>query len=315
MLTTRMRPRYSPSSVAAADVGRPGKGVEATVDDRLDMRIKTSATDVAQRIAPWRPDIPWWAVGIQGIVALVLGLWLLINQGAGDPVVAALGVALLLVAGAWAWSAMRSDLPQVVLGWRGLRAGVGITVGALLVLDFLLDYLAGSAPLVVLAVGLLIVGGIGAAEWFAGRDRMGWRWPSLVGSAAALGFGFVVLASRLQAAPIFLQVLAIALIVLGVLLLARAGLLFRQNQVMRQGPGTTGGSSTPTPVPQASAGAAAPTATVRSAASTKPVDGAAPGLGTGADGGSAGPAEHGSAAHPLIEATKSVNNGRPPADT
>ena len=121
------------------------------MDDRLDMRIKTSATDVAQRIAPWRPDIPWWAVGIQGIVALVLGLWLLINQGAGDPVVAALGVALLLVAGAWAWSAMRSDLPQVVLGWRGLRAGVGITVGALLVLDFLLDYLAGSAPLVVQA--------------------------------------------------------------------------------------------------------------------------------------------------------------------
>jgi len=247
------------------------------VDDRLDMRIRTSATEAAQRMAPWRPDIPWWAVGIQGIVALLLGLWLLINQGAGDQVIAVLGIVLLLVAVAWAWSAMRSDLPQVVLGWRGLRAGVGIAVGVLLVLDFLLEYLAGSAALVVVAVGLMIVGAIGAAEWYAGRERMGWRWPSVVGSAAAVAFGFVVLASRLQAAPIFLQVIALGLIVVGVLLLVRAGLLFRQEQVLRQGPGTTGGSSASTPVAQASAGAAAPTLTVRSAASGKPVEpGSAP---------------------------------------
>jgi len=254
------------------------------VDDRLDMRIKTSATETAHRIAPWRPDIPWWAVGIQGIVALLVGLWLLVNQGAGGQVVAVLGVGLLIVASAWAWSAMRSDLPQVVLGWRGLRAGVGIAVGALLVLDFGLAYLAGAAPLVVLAVGLMIVGGIGAAEWFAGRDRMGWRWPSLVGSAVAAGFGFVVLASRLQAAPIFLQVIAIALLIAGVLLLVRAGLLFRQDQILRQGPATSGGSSAPRPVPQASAGSATPTVTVRSAASGKPGEAPPPPPGAGADG-------------------------------
>jgi len=250
------------------------------MDDRLDVRLKTSALETAHRVAPWRPDIAWWAVGIQGIVALVLGLWLLANQGAGEPVVAVLGLALLVIAIGWAWSAMRSALPQLVLGWRGMRAGVGIVVGAILVLDILVDFLAPSGALVVLSVGLFFVGAFGAAEWFAGREQMGWRWPSLIGPGVALAFGLIVLLSRLEAAPVFLQVLAAAAIVLGVLLLVRAGLLLRQDRLLGAAPAAAAGSTTSTPIPQASAGSAAPTVTVRSAGSAKPVDGPTPGGGT-----------------------------------
>src|SRR5262245_15063362 len=107
------------------------------MDDPLDVRIRAGAVDTAHRVAPWRPDIAWWVVGLQGVVALLLGLWLLFNQGAGAPVLAVLGMAFLVIASFWAWSAMRSDLPQLVLGWRGLRGGVGVITGGLLVLDFL----------------------------------------------------------------------------------------------------------------------------------------------------------------------------------
>lgn len=237
------------------------------MDDRLDMRIRAGATETAQRIAPWRPDIAWWAVGIQGIVALVLGLLLLFNQGAGEPVLAVLGLLVLLIACGWAWSAMRSDLPQLVLGWRGLRGGAGLAVGGMVVLDFLVDFLPLTSALVVFALGLLLLGGLGAAEWFVGRTSMGWRWPSLVGPVVAAVFGFVVLASRLQAAPVFLQVVAGAAVVAGVLLLIRAGLLFRQERLALDAPPSGGASSAPVPVPQASAGATAPSVTVRSAAS------------------------------------------------
>jgi uncharacterized membrane protein HdeD (DUF308 family) len=240
------------------------------VDDRLDMRIKASAVETAHRVAPWRPDIAWWVVGIQGVVALVLGLWLLLNQGAGEPVLAVLGLALLVIASVWAWSAMRSDLPQVVLGWRGLRGGAGIAVGAIVVADFVVDFLALPATLIVLALGLLISGLFGAAEWLVGRTAMAWRWPSLAGSAVSAVFGAILLISRLQAAPIFLQVVAGAAIVAGVLLLVRAGLLVRELRLIRAMPPSSEASSAPTPVTQASAGRAAPTVTVRSAGAPKP---------------------------------------------
>lgn len=253
------------------------------------MRIKAGATDAAHRIAPWRPDIPWWAVAVQGILALLLGLWLIVNQGAGEPVLGVLGLGLLGVAVWWSWSAMRSDLPQVVLGWRGLRAGAGILAGSLVVLDLLVDFMPATAALVVFALALLMVGGIGAAEWFAGRARMGWRWPSAVGSAVAAAFGLIILISRLQAAPVFLQVIAMALLAAGVLLVVRAALLFRQEQVLRRAPvGGVAGSSASTPVAQAAAGTAAPTVTVRSAGSGRPGEpGAGPEMGppTGPAGG------------------------------
>ena len=72
------------------------------MDDRLDMRVRAGAIDTAHRVAPWRPDIAWWIVGLQGILALLLGAWLVLNQGAGEPLLVVLGLAFLVVAALWA---------------------------------------------------------------------------------------------------------------------------------------------------------------------------------------------------------------------
>ena len=246
------------------------------MDDRLDMRIRTTAVDTAHRVAPWRADIAWWIVGVQGIVSLLLGLWLLLNQGAGEPVLAAVGLFVLLVASIQAWSAMRSDLPQAVLGWRGLRAGVTLMTGLVVVLDVPIDFLTVAAALAVMALGLFLAGLLGVIEWFAGRDAMRWRWPTLIGPAVSLAFGVILIASRLQAAPVFLQVITGAAIVLGVLLLVRAAILLREERLRRGTGSVPAASSAPTPIPQAAAGTGAPSITVRSAGSTRPPeDGAA----------------------------------------
>jgi uncharacterized membrane protein HdeD (DUF308 family) len=234
------------------------------------MRIRTTAVETAQRVAPWRADIAWWIVGVQGVISLLIGLWLLLNQGAGEPVLAAVGLFVLLIASIQAWSAMRSDLPQAVLGWRGLRAGVTLMTGLVVVLDVPFDVLTVPAALAVMALGLFLAGLLGVIEWFAGRDAMRWRWPTLIGPAVSLAFGVILMVSRLQAAPVFLQVVTGAAIVLGVLLLARAAILLREERLRRGTGSVAAASSAPMPIPQAAAGTGAPSITVRSAGSTRP---------------------------------------------
>jgi uncharacterized membrane protein HdeD (DUF308 family) len=142
--------------------------------------------------------------------------------------------------------------------------------GLVVVLDAALDVLTVPASLSVMALGLLLAGLLGVTEWFVGRDEMRWRWPTLLGPAVSLAVGAILIASRLQAAPVFLQVIAGVAVVLGVLLLVRAGILLREDRLGRGTGALLGASSTPTPIPQAGAGAGAPSVTVRSAASTRP---------------------------------------------
>jgi uncharacterized membrane protein HdeD (DUF308 family) len=245
----------------------------------LDMRLKAGAVDTAQRYAPWRPDIPWWIVGIQGVVALLLGILLFFNQGATGQFAGLVGLVFLLVSAAWAWSAMRSALPQIILGWRGLRAGVGVATGALIVLDVLVDFLSGPGALIVLCVGLFLAGLIGVVEWAVGRETMGWRWPSLIGSAVALAYGAIVLFSRLQAGELFLQVIAAAAVIGGIVLIVRAALLWRAIELAKRGPGGDAGGSTPSaPVRQATVApdGTPPSVTVRSGAAPRQGGGTPP---------------------------------------
>lgn len=204
------------------------------MDPDLDEKFRAQALVLAQRYAPWRPGIDWRIVGVEGIVVLLVSL-LLLAQGSIDLVVGLLGVVLLAVSAAWAWTAMRSSLPQSILGWRGLRGGVGFATGTLLVVDLPFSFLPTTAALAVLAIGLFLVGAIGCIEWLVGREVMGWRWPSLVGSAVALGYGVVVLASSLQAGPLFIQAVAIVLLVTAAVLLVRAGQLWQTSRVAAAG--------------------------------------------------------------------------------
>lgn len=204
----------------------------------LDHRLRERVLDGAARYAPWRPGVPWWVVGAQGAAFLVTGLILLLVQGATSGVVALFGLVLLVLAIAWAWSAMRGGLPAAILPWRAFRAGAGIAVGAVLVLDLPFGLLGDAASLAVLSVGLFLVGALGSIEWVVGRDVIGWRWPSLIGPVVALLYGLIVLVSRLQAGPLFVQTVALLLLAAGGILLIRAGILWKQLRAVTLPDGT-----------------------------------------------------------------------------
>lgn len=216
-----MRPRRS----------RPLHATLRPMEADLDHRLRDRVLDGAVRYAPWRPGVPWWVIGIQGAALLATGLILLLVQGATTGVVALFGLVLLVLAIAWAWSAMRGGLPAAILPWRAFRAGAGVAVGAILVLDLPFGLLGDAASLAVLAVGLFLVGALGCVEWAVGRDVIGWRWPSLIGPVVALLYGLIVLVSRLQAGPLFVQTVALLLLAVGGILLVRAGILWQQIRV------------------------------------------------------------------------------------
>ena len=54
--------------------------------------------DVARQTAPWKPGQSWWVVGVQGIIALAIGVFMLANPaGASDVIRFLIALVLLLV--------------------------------------------------------------------------------------------------------------------------------------------------------------------------------------------------------------------------
>ena len=154
--------------------------------------------DAGRQSSLWRAGQSWWVVGIQGIIALAIGVFMLANPtGASDVIRFLIALVLLL-----------ASLSQIVDGfrdrrlpsspWETLRGGIGVTVAVLTLLSAGSDYVEDDGARQMLAIGLLAYGVLGIV--------------SLI---------FTVRSARFNGAAIIADVLAI---VLGVLLLrARSG--------------------------------------------------------------------------------------------
>ena len=64
--------------------------------------------DLVRQTAPWKPGQSWWVVGVQGIIALAIGVFMLANPtGASDVIRFLIALVLLL-----------DSLSQIVDGFR-----------------------------------------------------------------------------------------------------------------------------------------------------------------------------------------------------
>jgi uncharacterized membrane protein HdeD (DUF308 family) len=191
------------------------------------------ALSMAQDHAPWRAGTPWWVTGIQAVVLILIGLFLLLSPAAAGAIILQLIAAILLIESVLHIIAElrlpRGESDPYVM----LQAGIGATVGLLVVLrDWLVPTLdAGSvrnmlgwgivAYAVVGAVGALMTRGEGEA-WLrpivnallliilaillltSGQDNAADRlallgWVALIGGAALLFLAWRAY-SRLRAA-------------------------------------------------------------------------------------------------------------------
>jgi uncharacterized membrane protein HdeD (DUF308 family) len=156
--------------------------------------MQDDTKDGARQGAPWNAWQNWWTVGIQGIIALAVGVFMLANpRGASDVIRFLIALVLLL-----------NSLGHIVDGfrnrglssspWETLRGGIGVTVAVLTLLSAGSNYVEDDGARQMLAIGLIAYGVLGIV--------------SLI---------FTFRSARFNGAAIITDILAI---VLGVLLLS-----------------------------------------------------------------------------------------------
>ena len=135
----------------------------------------------------------WWVTVMQGVIALVLGLFLVLG---GDQVAGIFGVvaaAYLLISG----------ILELVRGKGGTiryyRSIIGIIVGALLLLLYVVDILPTGWDFIIFAVGVIIVGGMGLYTSFFDRAGKEFSWGAVLVNLLLLLWGVLIFVARAQA--------------------------------------------------------------------------------------------------------------------
>lgn len=192
------------------------------------------AKSALRQVRPWRTGMPWWVILLEGLIALGIGIYVLMAPNAGNSIVLLLALYLLVVHVERAIIGFRSRIPAAILAERMLRAGIGMTVGLIIVVDALVPFINPPAPLVILSLGWLLIGAIGIWEWVSARAELGLGLGALVFPVVSALFGLLMLASRLALGPLVLQSLAIVGIVAGIALLGYAFMLYRNAQAAPQ---------------------------------------------------------------------------------
>lgn len=124
------------------------------------------ALSMAQSHAPWRAGTPWWVTGIQALVLIAVGLFLLLQPASAAGLIIQIIAVVLLIESLLHIAAEvrrpRGESDPYVM----LQAGIGATAGVLLVLrTWILPGLDAESARNILGFGLIayaIVGAVGA---------------------------------------------------------------------------------------------------------------------------------------------------------
>jgi len=147
----------------------------------------------AEAVPQEKQNIPWWVVLLQGIAAVILGLFLLAKPGMTMVVVVQLIGIYWFVAGIFQIVAIFIDHTQ--WGWKLFSGILGIIAGMIIIEHPLWSpILLTSVLIIVLGIEGLIIGIINLIQAFKGG---GWG-VGILGALSIL-FGLVLLANVLLA--------------------------------------------------------------------------------------------------------------------
>lgn len=139
---------------------------------------------------------PWWLGLIQGLVALGAGLYLLVDPTGAKFLIGLLAAIYLLVTGliytVRGIIARRPGKSSLLL----IRGIVGLVVGGVLVLMALFDIGTLDLGYTILAIGLILFGGMGLFSSLFKREGKSFAWGPVIVSGALLAWGLIVLFLR-----------------------------------------------------------------------------------------------------------------------
>lgn len=144
------------------------------------------ARQLATENLPWRRGIGWQVIGVEGLILLGIGLFILLAPDIARDVIRQLIAAILLVLSVLqVYTAFRTQLQPVTL-YNTLRGGIGATVGVIVLLEPLSAYLEPQAARFMLALGWLAYGMIGLISMAVLRSEQGLRTGAVLTSGIAL---------------------------------------------------------------------------------------------------------------------------------
>jgi uncharacterized membrane protein HdeD (DUF308 family) len=150
------------------------------------------------QVAPWRRDVGWKVVLIEGVIAVAIGLAITLQpDGARSTIRQILGGALFLtstmVAGSAFLAFRGSGRDDPSIPFRLFGGGIGVTLGLLVVLEPLSPSVTGEVGRHLLTAGLLAFGLFDLVGGVAAMPSRGFRLGSLLNGALYAGLGLLLL--------------------------------------------------------------------------------------------------------------------------
>ena len=163
---------------------------------------------------------PWWLALIQGLVALGLGLFMLLDPTAASAVIGLLAAIYLLVAGIV--HTIRGLARRRVVKRMNLmliRGIVGLVVGGIILVIALFGIGSADFSRTILAIGLIIFGALGLFSSVFQRDGKKLAWGPVLVNLALVVWGVLVFFARSQNLNLTL-ISGWILVIVGVVILA-----------------------------------------------------------------------------------------------
>ena len=142
---------------------------------------------------------PWWLALIQGLVALGIGLFMLLDPASASKVIGVLAAVYLLIAGiihTIRGLARRRVVKRMnVMLIRGI---VGLVVGGIILVLAVFNIGTLAFGYTILAIGLIIFGAVGLFSSFFQREGKPLAWGPMLVNLALLVWGILVFFGRSQ---------------------------------------------------------------------------------------------------------------------
>lgn len=154
------------------------------------------AKDVARQTAPWKAGQSWWVAGIEGIIALAAGVYIMADPfGASDLIRFLIAIVLLVDSAGHIVDGFRDrGLPSSP--WETLRGGIGATVAILTLLSAWSDYVEDDGARQMLAIGLLAYGLLGVVSLIFTFRSTGFRIAAIIADLLTIVLGVLLLSAR-----------------------------------------------------------------------------------------------------------------------
>ena len=151
------------------------------------------ARGVAQRSVPWKEGQSWWIVAIEGIIALIIGIYIVANPaGASDILRVLIALVLLVVSLGQILEGFRSQSLNNAR-WATLRGGVGATVAALTLLSEWSAFIDPAGARQILAIGLLAYGILGIVSLIFTMRQTGLKVAMVISDVLTIVLGLLLL--------------------------------------------------------------------------------------------------------------------------